>query len=74
MKHAEREKEGLPLFANPRNAASGTIRQLDSSIVSKRGLDLFVYTIANSDDFEIDTQYEALTLLHKLGFKINKRL
>jgi DNA ligase (NAD+) len=70
--NAEREKEGLPLFANPRNAASGTIRQLDSSIVSKRGLDLFVYTIANSDDFEIDTQYEALTLLHKLGFKINK--
>jgi len=70
--NAEREKEGMPLFANPRNAASGTIRQLDSSIVSKRGLDLFVYTIANSDDFEIDTQYEALTLLHKLGFKINK--
>ena len=69
----EREKEGLPLFANPRNAASGTIRQLDSSIVSKRGLDLFVYTIANSDDFEIDTQHKALMLLHKLGFKINKR-
>ncbi len=70
--NAEREKEGLPLFANPRNAASGTIRQLDSSIVSKRGLDIFVYTIANVDDFDINRQNEALLLLHKLGFKINK--
>ncbi len=68
----EREKDGLPLFANPRNAASGTIRQLDSTIVSKRGLDIFLYTIANSEDFEINTQYEALELLHKLGFKVNK--
>lgn len=68
----EREKEGLPLFANPRNAASGTIRQLDSSIVSKRGLDIFLYTIANSDDFSIENQHEALNLLYELGFKINR--
>ena len=68
----ERETEGAPLFSNPRNAASGTIRQLDSSIVSKRGLDIFLYTVANADDFEIENQYEALQFLHDLGFKINK--
>ncbi len=62
--------EGLPLFANPRNAAAGTIRQLDTNVVSKRGLDLFAYTIVESDQYA-HTQKEALDVLENLGFKVN---
>ena len=46
----ERLNEGESLFANPRNAAAGTIRQLDSKVVSRRNLDLFVYTIVNQKE------------------------
>ena len=67
----ERYNEDLPLFANPRNAASGTIRQLDSKIVAKRGLDAFFYTLVNYEDVGVNTQYEALQLLKELGFKVN---
>ena len=67
----ERLNEGLSLFANPRNAASGTIRQLDSSVVAKRGLDAFFYTLVNYQDFNIKTQSEALDFLEELGFKVN---
>ncbi|PKK93642.1 MAG: DNA ligase [Tenericutes bacterium HGW-Tenericutes-6] len=66
----ERLNNNEPLFANPRNAAAGTIRQLDSKIVSKRNLDLFVYTIVNANDY-VNTQAEALDFLKKLGFKVN---
>ena len=59
-----------PLFANPRNAAAGTIRQLDSKIVSSRGLDLFVYTLVEPDQ-KITSQEEALKYLQHLGFKVN---
>ncbi|MFA5560310.1 MAG: NAD-dependent DNA ligase LigA [Acholeplasmataceae bacterium] len=59
-----------PLFANPRNAAAGTIRQLDSKIVAKRDLDLFVYHLVTP--FEtINTQVEALESLKQWGFKVN---
>ncbi|MGB0174918.1 MAG: NAD-dependent DNA ligase LigA [Acholeplasmataceae bacterium] len=68
--NTEREKEGLPAFANPRNAASGTIRQLDSKVVSKRNLDMFIYTIVNQDAY-VSTQLEALKYLETLGFKVN---
>lgn len=67
----ERLKEGLPIFANPRNAASGTIRQLDSTVVSKRGLDIFLYTIIDPQNFQLQTQFETLNYLQKLGFKVN---
>ncbi len=66
----ERMSMNEPLFANPRNAAAGTIRQLDSSIVSSRNLDLFVYTIVNAKRY-VSTQQEALHYLKKLGFKVN---
>jgi len=66
----DRLNNNEPLFANPRNAAAGTIRQLDSKIVSKRNLDLFVYTIVNANDY-VNTQAEALDFLKKLGFKVN---
>lgn len=66
----QRMSQDEPLFANPRNAAAGTIRQLDSKIVSKRNLDLFVYLIVDAKKY-VDSQHEALTYLQKLGFKVN---
>ncbi|BAT51179.1 DNA ligase [Nostoc sp. NIES-3756] len=70
----ERQKAGEQLFANPRNAAAGTLRQLDSRIVAKRRLDFFSYTlhIPGMDDASIaNTQWEALELLQKMGFRVN---
>ncbi|HYE60008.1 MAG TPA: NAD-dependent DNA ligase LigA [Candidatus Kapabacteria bacterium] len=63
----ERKKKGEPLFANPRNAAAGTIRQLDAKIVAERKLSLTVYDI--SSDNAPETQAEELSLLKDLGFK-----
>ena len=67
----EREKAGEQLFANPRNAAAGTLRQLDSKIVDKRKLDFFAYTLYFDDGNEGNTQSESLELLRKMGFKVN---
>lgn len=68
----KRQGLGESLFANPRNAAAGTIRQLDPSIVSARRLSCFIYDLASAN-FELPkTQIEELELLKKLGFKVNK--
>ena len=67
----EREKAGEQLFANPRNAAAGTLRQLDSKIVDKRKLDFFAYTLYLDDGNEGNTQSESLELLRTMGFKVN---
>ncbi|MBE9126561.1 MULTISPECIES: NAD-dependent DNA ligase LigA [unclassified Coleofasciculus] len=70
----EREEAGEPLFANPRNAAAGTLRQLDPQIVDRRRLDFFAYTlhIQGINDAEVArTQWEALELLQNLGFRVN---
>ena len=70
----ERQKAGESLFANPRNAAAGTLRQLDSRIVAQRRLDFFAYTlqIPGMDDASIaSSQWEALALLQKMGFRVN---
>ena len=70
----ERQQAGETLFANPRNACAGTLRQLDSRIVAKRRLDFFAYTlhIPGKDDTEIArTQWESLELLQKMGFRVN---
>ena len=70
----EREEAGEPLFANPRNAAAGTLRQLDPRIVDRRRLAFFAYTlqIPGKDDAEVArTQWEALELLQNMGFKVN---
>ncbi|NES74695.1 MULTISPECIES: NAD-dependent DNA ligase LigA [Okeania] len=74
--NAEREKIGEPLFANPRNSAAGTLRQLDSKIVARRRLDFFAYTLyikseINSKLSQLSTQWQYLELLQKLGFKVN---
>lgn len=67
----QRNENNEQLFQNPRNAAAGTIRQLDSKIVSSRNLDIFIYTIVNQENYT-NTQEEALKYLAKLGFKVNK--
>jgi DNA ligase (NAD+) len=59
------------LFQNPRNAAAGSIRQLDSKITAKRQLDCFIYHLPNSKDYNIDTHYESLMFMKDLGFIIN---
>ena len=66
-----REKTGEPLFANARNAAAGSIRQLDSSIAASRGLDAFWYYVVNARDFGIQYHSKALEFADKLGFKTN---
>jgi DNA ligase (NAD+) len=67
----EREKSGEQLFANPRNAAAGAIRQLDPRIAAERKLDMFCYYIGRYDEELPATQDETLKLLTKLGFKVN---
>jgi DNA ligase (NAD+) len=70
----KRQKAGEQVFANPRNAVAGTLRQLDSRIVAQRQLDFFAYTlhITGLDDSSIaNTQWEALELLQRLGFRVD---
>lgn len=70
----QRKKDNEPLFANPRNAAAGSVRQLDSSIAAKRGLDFMAYFLPNPDKYGIKTQSEALEFLKELGFVTNYKL
>lgn len=67
----ERKERGEPLLQNCRNAAAGSIRQLDSKVAAKRKLDNFIYHLPNPLDYGIHTHSEALDYMHKLGFKIN---
>lgn len=67
----KREAEGQPPFANPRNAAAGSLRQLDAKIAAERNLSAFMYTIVTFDDVQATTQYEALEVLAELGFNVN---
>ena len=64
----EREENGEEVFANPRNAAAGTIRQLDSTVVSKRGLDCYLYYLVNAENYGIKTHLESIKFIEKLGF------
>jgi DNA ligase (NAD+) len=68
--NAERESEGEPLFANPRNAAAGTLRLLDSRITSRRRLDAFLYSIAVGPEIPA-SQSKTLETLRALGFPVN---
>lgn len=67
----ERQKNNEPLLQNCRNAAAGSIRQLDSKVAAKRKLDNFIYHLPNPEDFGIKTHAEAIDYMKKLGFKIN---
>jgi DNA ligase (NAD+) len=71
----ERAKEGLPLFANPRNAAAGSVRQLDSGITARRPLDIFIYGLGWAEGKAVpDTHWEIMQYLKSLGFKINPNI
>lgn len=67
----QRKDAGESLFANPRNAAAGSVRQLDSSIAAKRGLDAFLYMVPTATEIGCTTHKEALDYIKKLGFKTN---
>ena len=67
----KREKEGEPLFMNPRNAAAGAVRQLDPAVAASRKLDVFIYDVARTSEGFPTTQAEELGYLRELGFKVN---
>ncbi|MFQ5823161.1 MAG: NAD-dependent DNA ligase LigA, partial [bacterium] len=67
----ERAAKGEPTFANPRNAAAGTLRQLDSNITAQRPLDIFVHSMGEVSGQNFSTHFEALTTFKKWGFRIN---
>ncbi|NOR16830.1 NAD-dependent DNA ligase LigA [candidate division WOR-3 bacterium] len=66
----EREKQGLHIFANPRNAAAGTLKLLDSKEVAKRGLDIFIHTIPEQPGPHFISHYKSLKKLSLSGFKV----
>lgn len=67
----ERDMAGEPPFANPRNAAAGSLRQLDSRITAKRALNAFIYNVAFAAGRDLQTHKQALDLLRELGFNVN---
>ncbi|MFQ5574250.1 MAG: NAD-dependent DNA ligase LigA [Terriglobia bacterium] len=69
--NAERGEQGLPLFANPRNAAAGSLRQLDPKIVATRGLDAVFHGIGFISTLDLMTHWEGLDFMSSLGFKVN---
>ncbi len=68
--NARQEAEGKPLFANPRNAAAGSLRQLDPKIAAKRGLDIFIFNIQLAEGVEFQTHQASLDYLKGLRFKV----
>jgi len=69
--NAEREEQGEPRFANPRNAAAGAIRQLDSRLVARRKLDMFAYDLLVGGNKPFPTHWKALDWLQQAGFRVN---
>lgn len=67
----QQEENGLQLFANPRNLAAGTLRQLDSKLTAKRPLDIFIFNLEYTQDTKFKTHSESLEYLNGLGFKVS---
>ena len=67
----EREENEEELFANARNAAAGSLRQLDSKITQKRPLDIYIFNVQKIEGKEFNSHYEELEYLNKLGFNVN---
>ncbi|KRN30203.1 NAD-dependent DNA ligase LigA [Liquorilactobacillus mali] len=67
----KREEQGLAVFANPRNAAAGSLRQLDTKITASRQLSTFIYYLMDPEKFGLETQTDVLKQLHEWGFKVN---
>ncbi|MDN5292861.1 MAG: ligase [Eubacteriales bacterium] len=72
--NAEREEAGEPPFANPRNAAAGSVRQLDPRVTAKRELHIFVYAIGLIEGRDVATHWEGLHLLRELGLPVNPHI
>ena len=70
----ERKRNNLDVFANPRNAAAGSVRQLDSKVAASRKLDAFLYHLPNAGEYNIKTHYEALEFIKKQGFIVNPNI
>lgn len=70
----ERRKKGEKEFANPRNAAAGSVRQLDSKIAASRNLDAFLYHLPNANEYNVKTQYESLKYMKDLTFVVNPNI
>lgn len=68
--NAHQEAEGKPLFANPRNAAAGSLRQLDPKIAAKRGLDIFIFNVQLADGIVFESHAQSLDYLRRLQFKV----
>lgn len=71
--NAQRELDGKPLLANPRNAAAGSLRQLDSKITKDRKLSIFCFNIQNSSELPLESHVQALDYLKELGFPVSPR-
>ena len=69
--NTERAAQNLPPFANPRNAAAGSLRQLDSSITAQRPLEIYLYNVSNAEAIEAVSQAQTLEKLKNLGFRVN---
>ncbi|HYE83721.1 MAG TPA: NAD-dependent DNA ligase LigA [Clostridia bacterium] len=69
--NARREEQEEPLFANPRNASAGSLRQLDTKVTAGRPLDIFVFNLENIEDKHFDTHVETLEYLKEMGFKVS---
>ena len=67
----QREEKGEELFANARNAAAGSLRQLDSRVTAKRPLDIYIFNVQKIDNKEFNSHFEELEYLAKLGFNVN---
>lgn len=71
--NVEREQKGESLFANPRNAAAGSLRLLDPAITASRPLNIFIYGIGHMDTFPFVTHFDAMRQLAALGFRVNSK-
>ncbi|MFH0846811.1 MAG: NAD-dependent DNA ligase LigA [Chloroflexota bacterium] len=70
----ERTREGLPIFANPRNAAAGSVRQLDPRVTARRPLDIYIYSLGWAEGRAVpDNHWETMEYLKSLGFRVNPR-
>jgi len=72
--NTEREEEGLPSFANPRNAAAGSLRQIDPGNTARRRLNIFIYGAVSTGELNISSHYEMLNYLSEVGLKVNPNI
>ena len=70
----QREEEGLPTFANPRNAAAGSLRQIDPKMTAQRKLNIFLYGAATNPNLNIDNQFDLLSFLIDIGLRVNPNI